>query len=845
MPITINGVAVSVGGSMTAVLGGFSADLDGTFVAPPSRSGVISSNPSAFTASLNGQFAVPASRDGDIDSVLSAFSADFDGTSAAPGGIDDPIIVEGTTNYIVDFDSGTDGGAGNTWATRWKTAAYARTQLQSLGNATAVYFVSEGSADSWFTVPTSHGGSPGNEFIVGACYRDGANTRRALELSYTLMPRFDQGLMGPEWKYITGSDNPASTRRWTRGEFDQAITCLNVSNVRIENILFANLEHEGIRCRTTDQATSQLNRDNAYSNVTIFNCHFEHIYQNSILIQFYNDVTIEHCYGADLGRRHFFDDLNLALVAAQGCTGLTIKDNDGEFCFGEMYTTFGDCDDVQYVNNLGFGANAVHIYLDPSRSCALTRNLVIGCAGSQANHLASTAPGAIGLPSRFNGQAIEFGFEQWEFNKSWVNGNHAPQDVLIAFNVGLGCSDGYLISTQGLTSTTVDWDSIDVFCNFFAGNTDGVARGSIAGIASYTNNELRANIVLNAGEAATNTDGTDQGLTSSHNYWDGTVSGGFSSGTDVTSGLAISKTSGFRNITLTTPAAQRGWGDLRSEFAGLITSITPQAGSTTIGAGPALSTLQLPAGFTRATLAELSVDYNGNALADPLDIGPFSSISGTPAPSYVGVLQSETPAASATWTATLPAAAQAGDLALALITGVAGTEVVVDLTGWTQIGSTQVPEQPGPDPDSTTLLCWRALTASDITTGSWTFNNLWAGTRVGNITIVCYRGQDAAPIDQVNSTWTYITSGNQVAGPSITTTGDNRRVIQLIACDIGTGPYTATPDPLATERADLSPPTNRQWAYVQDYVKSTAGAATLSATVAQTDAYAHFIVAIK
>ncbi len=75
MPITINGTTDTRVGFASTTLGQFTADLDGSHVAPADRTGYVVPVMSEFTASLEGQssFTVP-SIDGDITTTIDPFN---------------------------------------------------------------------------------------------------------------------------------------------------------------------------------------------------------------------------------------------------------------------------------------------------------------------------------------------------------------------------------------------------------------------------------------------------------------------------------------------------------------------------------------------------------------------------------------------------------------------------------------------------------------------------------------------------------------------------------------------------------------------------------------------------
>lgn len=111
MPITIGDSTDTRVGRVSASLGSFSADLDGTHVAPANRVGSMNPTIGGFTSSLIGQFGASASFDGDISAAIGGFSARLFGQVASTGVVAGTLAVDGaaTPHQLALVHSGLSG----------------------------------------------------------------------------------------------------------------------------------------------------------------------------------------------------------------------------------------------------------------------------------------------------------------------------------------------------------------------------------------------------------------------------------------------------------------------------------------------------------------------------------------------------------------------------------------------------------------------------------------------------------------------------------------------------------------------------------------------------------------
>ena len=199
--------------------------------------------------------------------------------------------------------------------------------------------------------------------------------------------------------------------------------------------------------------------------------------------------------------------------------------------------------------------------------------------------------------------------------------------------------------------------------------------------------------------------------------------------------------------------------------------------------------------------------------------------------------------ASVTWTANIPALSAAGELAVFLASSnnttsfnSSGSATVIG-SAISSCGSS----------DSGAVLMQKELSSGDISAGDITFTDLWNDTEQGAILTVVYSGQSAtSPIHIDAQASGFVNVDVDVSGPSITPTIDDTMIVQLISTDPGAAGYSAVPagTPLGTERFDGQDGSDRQWAYAQEFLQTTAAAVELDANIAQSDNYCRWQISI-
>lgn len=785
----------------------------------------------------------------------------------------DPTITENSTNLFIDatsgsdsynclygdFQSGTDGPC----------ATIGKAESTTSGTTTGVYFL-EGTEpnDEIYNLPSSHGGTVGSKLVIGAYYMDAGTPKRRLTASRGNMPFFNQGVIEPERSYFTsyagtGDDHPSTSRNYTVTQFAAIINGDNTDNIRLENLRIGNSEGECIQFNTNDQVDNPTNFANKHGGIEIYNIHCSHVANNGIQFQFYDDITIEHSVIADTSRKDFALGASAAAISCQGSEAVVIKDNDIIGTLGEAIGCFAAMSDFFISGNYVYGASAVSIYSNGTHTGLIHGNLSVEAPAGELSGWNSTWTKdslAESYSGAFGGEVIA-AFESQTLAASWVATTDRPHNIAWAFNISISLSDGLKMGPDSLDTAVSDYSDLYWYNNFLIANNSQVERVS-SGFYSYSSNRMYNNILWKAGEAVSVVQGTTSGMAFENNWFDGSVPSGWEDDTagdggDETTNLNVTKTSGFRNLTLNTISSadsdQIDWGDIRVSTELLnLNDIKPSASSNTVGQGTAESSLTLPSGITVAILSDLRQDFEGNSLNDPVDIGPFTDSpagggggggGGNQTIEYVCSEQTEHSSATVNWDTNICTGAQSGDLAVFLFTEQSGTAGFNTLENGTQIGSAQTSQG-----DNSSVLAWYELTGTDISNDFVSFDSFWSASTTGASVIAVFRNQDTtSPIDTNNQAGGTITAANNIIGPSITPSADDRMVVQFAACDVDSGTYAAAPagTPTGTERFDGQDTFNRQWAYVQSYLQTTAAAISLEADIDQTDAYAYWQIAIK
>lgn len=114
MPITINGVTDARTGLVASTLSGFSADIDGTYTAPPGVVGSMNPTLDGFTPSLDGQYSPSASFNGSVSTTLGGFIPNLTDPGGRVGIIKE---LSFSSNSFNSHGSAVDGIALQTWDT--------------------------------------------------------------------------------------------------------------------------------------------------------------------------------------------------------------------------------------------------------------------------------------------------------------------------------------------------------------------------------------------------------------------------------------------------------------------------------------------------------------------------------------------------------------------------------------------------------------------------------------------------------------------------------------------------------------------------------------------------------
>lgn len=255
--------------------------------------------------------------------------------------------------------------------------------------------------------------------------------------------------------------------------------------------------------------------------------------------------------------------------------------------WGEGINAWYGSQNTLFEDNTVFCQRNIGIYNEFSQNTVIRRNRVIGC--SLSDYYRSNG---------YVGDGIVINNER---DASPGTGAAASKNIDIYDNVVVNTLAGVAFWNQFEPTNHQD---IRVVNNTFIDNDVNIKMNN----TTYTNVLIANNLfsAFDAGTTQTSSSTSIAGITFKNNAWqNGSRTGMFIGANDITSGIVLPKTTGWRTFTVAT------------DFD--ITDAKPSAGSTSIGAGSAsLNGLVI------------SGDINGTALNSPPDIGAVSNVTAAP-----------------------------------------------------------------------------------------------------------------------------------------------------------------------------------------------------------------------